>query len=264
MMISAREIVLALSIRCDGEWKSVYDIILKKKRLTDEEAKEAILKEKAPYKAIVDKDYPDFFKNVYQPPFLFYYYGNYDLLTARRKLTVVGTRNPTDYQRRTVPFLLEEAFSKSKVPITIVSGMAVGIDAMSMRMAMRHNLGVIAVLGSGIDHVYPEESKDIYDYCKSGKGLVISEYPLDTPPKASHFTFRNRLLAACSPVCFVGGGSRKSGSASTARHALELGKDILALPCDVTGDDLTNSLIQDGAGPVLSGRDIVEALEQNS
>lgn len=264
MNLKARDIVLALSIRCHGEWKDIYDIVAKKIQFTDEEFQKEILKEKAPFFAITDDEYPDYFKSVYQPPFLLYYYGNLDILTKGPRLTVVGTRKPNDYQNATIPQLLKECFERMKQKLVLVSGMAEGIDALAMRTAISAGVPVIGILGSGIDNPYPESSRDIYDYCRNGNGIILSEYPLKSKPLASHFTFRNRLLAACGHVVFVGGGKNRSGTSATARQALEQGKDILALPCDITGDDLTNSLIRDGARPVLESQDLIDALKDFS
>lgn len=264
MNLKARDIILALSVRCHGEWKDIYEIVVKKIQFTDEEFQKEILKEKAPFFAITDDEYPDYFKSVYQPPFLLYYYGNLDILNKGPRLTVVGTRKPNDYQNEVLPRLLKECFAKMKKKVVLVSGMAEGIDSLAMRTAMEEQIPVIGILGSGIDNPYPESSKDIYEYCKSGKGIVLSEYPLKSKPLADHFTFRNRLLAACGQVVFVAGGKNRSGTSSTARQALEQGKDILALPCNITGDDLTNTLIRDGARPVLESLDLCEALKDFS
>ncbi len=264
MHFQARDIILALSIHCDGEWKQIYDIVAKKIHFSDEAFRQEIEKEKAPFLCLTDEDYPDYFKIIHQPPFLLYYYGNVDLLKKGPRMTVVGTRHPNDYQKGAIPALLKECFERLKNRLVVVSGMAEGIDSLAMRTAMEQGLPVVGILGSGIDNPYPERSRDIYEYCKSGKGLVLSEYPLTAQPLASHFTFRNRLLAACGDLLFVGGGKNRSGTSSTARQALEMGKDILALPCNVSGDDLTNALIRDGARPVLDGKDIADALKDFS
>ncbi len=260
----AREIVLGLSVRCRGEWKEIYDIIEKKKKIEDEEIQEAIRNQKSSFVCITDESFPECLKNVYQPPFLLYYYGDISLLSRRRRLTAIGTRAPNSYQEKMMKKLIGETIEHFNGDLVVVSGMAIGLDGIAMKEAMHRGAPIIAVLGSGIDAPYPSENIDIYDYCRSGKGLVLSEYPGKTEPLASHFTFRNRILAATGKVCFIGGGKIRSGTSSTARQALELGRDILALPCDVSGDDLTNSLIQDGARPVLSYVDIVEAIKENS
>jgi DNA processing protein len=121
---------------------------------------------------------------------------------------------------------------------------------------------IISVIGSGIDNPYPSDNDGIYDYCKSGKGLVISEYPGKVSAKPENFLFRNRLLSSLSEVMFVAGGKNRSGTSSSVRLALEDNREILALPCDITGDDLTNSLISDGALSVLSASDLVNSLKE--
>lgn len=261
---TAREIVLGLSVKNQGEWKDIYATIEKKKRIQDEEIEEAVRSLKSSFVCITDESFPECLKTVYQPPFLLYYYGDYSLLNKSKRLTAIGTRSPTPYQEEMTKKLIGETIDYFNGDIVIVSGMATGLDSLAMRQAIRRGSPLIAILGSGIDYPYPSCNQDIYDYCKAGKGLLLSEYPAKCEPKANHFTFRNRLLAGVGKCCFIGGGKTRSGSASTARQALECGKEILALPCNVTGDDLTNSLIQDGAKPVLSYVDIVESVKENS
>lgn len=260
----ARDIVLALSVKCRGEWKDIYDIIEKKKRISDEEIQDALRNLNSSFVCITDDSFPDCVKSVYQPPFLLYYYGNYSLVSRKRKLAAVGTRTPSEYQEKMTKKLIGETIDHFEGDVVIVSGMANGLDSIAMRQAMRRGTPIIGILGSGIDNPYPENNRDIYDYCRDGKGLILSEYPTTIEPLPQHFTFRNRLIAAVGDVCFIDGGKIRSGTASTARQALELGKDILALPCDISGDDLTNSLIKDGAHSVLDAMDIVQSLKENS
>jgi DNA processing protein len=142
--------------------------------------------------------------------------------------------------------------------------MAYGLDQVCMKAAMRVGAPVVSIIGSGIDLPYPSENDGLYDYCKSGKGLVISEYPLTREAQPKNFIFRNRLLAACSPIIFVGGGKNLSGTSATVRMALERGKEITALPCNVTGNDLSNTLIKDGATSILSSEDLIKELMESS
>ncbi len=209
----------------------------------------------------MDDEYPVFFKNASNPPFIVYYYGNLSLLEKKYRLGVIGTRNPTLYQNDTVYRLISETEDKMKNDLVLVSGMARGLDQTAMEAALSKKAPVISIIGSGIDNPYPEFNKGIYDYCKTENGLVLSEYPGMEAAKPDNFVFRNRLLAMVSEVIFVGGGKNRSGTSSTVRQALDLNREIMALPCDITGDDLTNSLINDGAGSVLTSDDLVMALK---
>jgi DNA processing protein len=260
MAITIRDILLTLSVRYQGEWTRIYDAIKAKEELKAEEIHDAYQKTKANFLTLSDSEYPECFKNQCNPPFLLYYYGNKDFLKLKYRLAVIGTRSPTLYQNDTVFSLIQDLEKKFSDKVGIVSGMAKGIDQIAMMAAMERGAPILSVIGSGIDNPYPKENQKIYDYCCSQKGLVLSEYPLSTEAKPENFLFRNRLLASLGNALFVGGGRNRSGSASSVRYALDQNKDVLALPCNITGDDLTNSLISDGARSVLGVHDLADAL----
>jgi DNA processing protein len=261
----SREVLLFLSNKFEGEWQKIFDALQKKEiDVTDEEIKKLEAITKANYVEITSPMYPDCFKESYNPPFLFYYYGNLDLLNARYRMTCVGTRKPTMYQTDTCDMLIREVEEHFHNEVVIISGMAYGLDQVCMKAAMRVGAPVVSIIGSGIDLPYPSENDGLYDYCKSGKGLVISEYPLTREAQPKNFIFRNRLLAACSPIIFVGGGKNLSGTSATVRMALERGKEITALPCNVTGNDLSNTLIKDGATSIISSEDLIKELMESS
>ncbi|MDD7613603.1 MAG: DNA-processing protein DprA [Candidatus Enterosoma sp.] len=262
MDLRARKIRTALSKHCKGNWSERYQKRTKKEARPQEEIDQAFSDRKANRLMIGDCEYPDYFTNCPYPPRVRYYYGNLSLRKTRYRLTCVGTRKPTIYQHDTCARLIEEIEDVRKNKVAIVSGRAAGLDEAFRRAARKKNAPVIAVLGSGIDFCYPDKNKDIYEYCKSGKGLVISEYPGNLAPKQDNFLFRNRLMAARSEVVFIGGGSaRRSGTKSTVRYALDRNKEVMALPCNITGDDLTNTIIQEGAQAVLTSQDILDQLK---
>ncbi len=261
MNLQARSLLLGLSCHCDGEWEQVFRILKTKERITEDEVNEAFMKTDASFTTIVDEDYAESFKEIYHPPFLLYYYGNFSLLTDPRRISVVGTREPSSYQASSTDKIVREICRHYNGDVTIVSGMAKGLDGVAMRAAMKEGASVIAILGSGIDNPYPRENTDIYEYCKSGKGLVISEYPKDVDPIGDHFVFRNRLIAALGQIALIMGGKRASGTSTTVKYATELGREMFALPCNVTGDDLTNSLIADGVRPLLNSADVISELD---
>lgn len=260
--MNPREVLLTMSYLKSGDWNQIYESIKNKERLKDEDIIKAKKETKANFITVVDENYPECFKHLYNPPFLLYYYGNLSLLSYKYRLTAIGTRKPTLYQNNTVYSFLQECEDKFDNKMVIISGMAKGIDQSAMKAAMDKGAPLIAVIGSGIDNPYPKDNDGIYDYCKGGNGLVLSEYPLKTQAQPNNFVFRNRILAALSYVTFVGGGKKISGSMSTVHHSVELNNEILALPCNTTGDDLTNILIRDGATSVLTSEDIIEAVRQ--
>lgn len=257
-MLSSNDLLLFLSLHHEGEWQKIYEDVKKKTRYTIDEILAAKEKVSSPYITVTDPKYPRKLKGIYQPPFLLYYYGDLSLLERPRTLSCIGTRSPNLYQSDTVYRLIREVEQKTESDTVIVSGMAIGLDSSALRAAMEENAPIIAVIGSGIDKPYPECNRDIYEYCKEGKGLVLSEYPLMSKPKPNHFIFRNRIVTGLSPTLFVGGGKKRSGSATSVRFATDQGKDVMALPCNITGDDLTNTIIQAGAIPVLSSEDLID------
>lgn len=258
--MEAKDILVALSLKYEGDYEKMLSDIRKKVPLTKEEKERGQRETKSMVVSIVDSDYPSCFRSCYQPPLLLYYYGNLSLLEKPYRLTAIGTRHPSVYQSETCYSLLSQAEERMKDKMIVVSGMAIGLDQQCMLAAMDRGAPVVSVIGSGIDKPFPSENQGLYEYCKSGKGLVLSEYPIHCSAKPENFLFRNRLLAGISNVLFVGGGKSHSGTSVTVRYALEEGKDVLALPCNIGGDDLTNSLIKDGASPVLDTNDILEAL----
>lgn len=262
MQVSARDILLSISIQYDGDYqKMLNEIKYHKPDLSGNKIQEALSKVKANFCELTGEQYPSSFKNCINPPILFYYYGNLSLLEKKYRITCVGSRKPTIYQNRTCFEFLQRCEEHFKNDLVIVSGMAGGLDQTFMKAAMEKEAPVVSIIGSGIDNPYPSDNGGIYDYCKSGKGLVISEYPGELSAKKENFLFRNRLLAVASPVLFIGGGNNRSGTASTLKYALEFGKEVCALPCNVTGDDLTNSSIKSGAESILCPRDLIDVIE---
>lgn len=261
MKLSPREILFALSYQNKGEWKTILQDLKEKKPLSKEDIDYCHRACRNTYLSLLDEEYPSYFKEITHPPFLLYYYGNISLLHHPHKLSVVGTRKPTLYQNDTVYQLIQKVEEKTNCQTCIVSGMAQGIDQASLKAARDRNAPIIAVIGSGIDNPYPRENDGLYEYCKGSNGLILSEYPGNCNAKRDNFIFRNRLIVALSEILFVGGGKLHSGTSSSANLALDYNKEILALPCNISGDDLTNVLIRDGATSVLDENDILSALK---
>jgi DNA processing protein len=203
------------------------------------------LKHSAEYSILTywDDEYPEELKNIFDPPVVLYYIGNLDLFKTK-KVSVVGTRKPSQYGKN-----ICEDIVKVLENYTIVSGMAYGIDSISHRSAKK----TIAVLGTGIDVVFPKANEDLYQKI-SKEGLILSEYMPGTPGMKYQFPYRNRIIAALSEKTIVVEAAKKSGSLITARYALEYGKDVLAVPGDVSRFNSygTNFLIYNGATPIIS------------
>ena len=251
-----RNKLLSLSNYCEGNYEKMFSMIKSKEIVDDKYSKEI----KSNFLTILDTNYPKRLKNIYKPPILFYYYGNISLLDSKKILAVVGSREVNSYQESMTNKLVDEVLSKSENKVTILSGMAKGVDQIAMKQAMKRNANIISVIASGIDNPYPKDNSGIYEYCKGNKGLIISERPLTYSAVKEDFIFRNRLLAGLSDAVLVTAGKKHSGTASTVRFGIDFGKEILSLPCNVTGDDLTNTLILDGARMILSSDDIIDSL----
>ncbi|SFS54368.1 DNA-processing protein DprA [Marininema halotolerans] len=204
---------------------------------------------------IWDRDYPELLRKLPQPPWILYLKGNRSLLNGRC-LAVVGTRKPTHYGKNITKSLMTEVVAQGW---TVVSGMAAGIDGDAHRSVLNTGGKTIAVLGSGVDVVYPKHHQSLYERLVQ-EGLVLSEMAPGTKPHPGLFPQRNRIISGLSHGVLVVEAAERSGSLITADCSLEQGRDVFAIPGPITSEKSlgTNRLIQQGAKCVLSGSDIVE------
>jgi DNA processing protein len=206
---------------------------------------------------IADAEYPQSLLNTIDPPLFLYVKGRTDLLNARA-LAVVGSRNATAQGIRNA-----EAFSKSAsdAGLCIVSGMAHGIDSAAHIGGLEGTGSSIAVVGTGLDKVYPAANRELAHRLAQA-GAIISEFPLGTPPLASNFPRRNRIISGLSLGCLVVEASVQSGSLITARMALEQGREVFAIPGSIHSPQSKgcHALIKQGAKLVENARDILEEL----
>ncbi len=206
---------------------------------------------------IADAQYPQALLNIADPPFLLYVKGNPDLLNAP-SLAVVGSRNATTQGIRNA-----EAFAKSAsdASLCIVSGMAHGIDAAAHLGGLQGAGSSIAVVGTGLDKVYPAANRELAHRLAQA-GTIVSEFPLGTPPLPANFPRRNRIISGLSLGCLVVEASVQSGSLITARMALEQGREVFAIPGSIHSPQSRgcHALIKQGAKLVESAQDILEEL----
>ncbi len=205
-----------------------------------------------------DPDYPRRLRQIYNAPPVLYVKGAL-LPQDEWAVAVVGTRRPTDYGREAARVLAE---GLARQGITVVSGLALGIDAEAHKAALDAGGRTIAVLGSGFRHLYPARHIPLARRIVE-QGAVISEYALDVRPEASNFPPRNRIISGLSLGVVVVEAGERSGALITARYAAEQGREVFAVPGPIfhhpsTG---TNRLIQQGAKAVTSVRDILEELD---
>ncbi|HHT63914.1 MAG: DNA-processing protein DprA [Bacillota bacterium] len=231
---------------------------LPEKNLTEDQVEllfEKFLKSEAKVTTFYDEEYPSLLKNIYDPPFVLFYRGRMPK-AENICIGMVGSRKATAYGRLMAETLARDLAGKG---IWVVSGMARGIDTYSHQGCLKAGGMTVAVLGSGIDVVYPRENKSLYEQIIAS-GLVISEFPLGTPPLPQHFPARNRIISGMSRGVIVVEAAEKSGSLITVDFALEQGRDVFALPGPVTSplSRGTHKLIRQGAKLVENANDILE------
>lgn len=201
--------------------------------------------------------YPEHLKNIYSPPVLLFVKGNLSSADSI-SVSIVGSRNATQYGIRVAYDLGKQLAQKG---ITVVSGMARGIDTAAHKGALDGGGRTIAVLGCGLDFVYPPENKVLMNNI-SNNGAVITEYPLGTKPDAKNFPCRNRIISGFSLGTIIVEASSRSGSLITADLALEQNREVFAVPGPIysKASEGTNNLIKQGAKIVTSLVDILEEL----
>jgi DNA processing protein len=203
-----------------------------------------------------DADYPRLLLEIPTPPAVLYYRGRVELsenLAQKPLVGIVGTRKPSEYGIRWTR-LISSALAKSG--FTVVSGLAAGIDTESHLATLKAGGRTLAILGTGVDVVYPAQNLQLYKEILNS-GLVLSEYPTKTPPHRTHFPRRNRIIAGLSRAVLVMEAPMKSGALITADYANDFGRDVYALPGRI--DDYPAQgclkLLTQGATPILKELD---------
>ena len=199
-----------------------------------------------------DDDYPTLLRESPLPPPILHYLGEpqpEDLTGQRPSVAIVGTRSPSEYGKRWTRRLTEALVAEN---ITILSGMAAGIDTIAHETCLRHNGRTIAVFGTGVDVIYPDSNRKLYAAIRD-RGLILSEYPAQTRPRREHFPARNRIVAALSRATIVTEAPERSGALITARLANDYGREAIAIPGNLDNPNLRgcNRLIADGAAQLV-------------
>ncbi|MFH1412752.1 MAG: DNA-processing protein DprA [bacterium] len=208
-----------------------------------------------------DSNYPALLKQIHDPPHILYCRGILNPQLTKFTLAVVGSRKHSPYGHQVIRKLVSEL---SKLGITIVSGLAFGLDALAHQTALDYHGKTIAVLGSGLDdyNIYPSENLQLAHQIIANNGCLISEYAPGTGAQKYHFPMRNRIISGMSLGTLVIEAAERSGSLITARYALEQNREVMAIPgrIDSSTSKGTNNLIKMGARPVTSIDDILETL----
>lgn len=178
---------------------------------------------------ILDTDYPPLLRESVSPPFILYQRGGYGAWSERLHLSLVGTRMISDYGRRLTHDLLAE-LAVQQLPVSIISGLAYGVDIEAHRKALSLGLPTVAVLAHGLDQVYPNVHRNTAEEILSSGGALVSEYPPGVRPYKQAFVARNRIIAGLSEGTVVMEAGERSGSLSTARYAFESNREVFAFP----------------------------------
>ena len=204
-----------------------------------------------------DALYPKRLREIYLPPVVLFYKGRLELFN-RLSIGIVGARNHTPYSKEALEFLLPDILDRK---VSIISGLARGVDSLAHQLTLDLKGETIAVIGNGINICYPKENQSLYDAIGK-KGLILSEYPLDSPPLKFHFPYRNRIIAGLSHGLCVIEAKLHSGSLITANVALNENRQVFALPGNITSEYSkgTNELITAGAFPIRNANDILDSL----
>ena len=204
-----------------------------------------------------DENYPRRLKDIDQPPPVLYLRG--DLTPGDEwAVAIVGTRRITSYGRQVTE---EVASTLARNGVTVVSGLARGVDAVAHQAALNAGGRTLAVLGNGVDRIYPPENRRLAEQIIS-QGALISDYPLGTPPEGTNFPPRNRIISGLALAVVVVEAGLDSGALITSTFAVEQGRDVFAVPGSILAHQSkgTNRLIQDGAHPLLDPQEILEVL----
>ncbi len=227
-------------------------------KLLDQAHREIERLAKKKYSILTQEDgsYPEYLREIFDPPFVLYCAGRVEALKGPA-VSIVGARQPSAYGRAVAERLARDLASRGLV---VVSGMARGIDSIAHWGALKGGR-TVAVLGSGLDTLYPRENRSLFEKIIE-QGAVVSEFPLQSPPLGFHFPLRNRIISGLSLALVVVEATGKSGSLISARLALEQNREVMAVPGNITSDlsQGTNWLIKTGAKLVETWEDVAEEL----
>lgn len=210
--------------------------------------------------SIESNEYPEQLRNIYDAPLKLYVLGN-KVLLKQKGIAIVGSRKATEYGKK-VALQLSKKLSENG--INIISGLALGIDTCAhLGTLQQNNIGkTIAVLGSGLDEIYPKQNIKLAKNIIENGGCIITEYPLGRKPEKLNFPQRNRIISGLSKGVVVVEASEKSGSLITSEFALEQGREVFAVPGNILNFTSvgTNNLIKQGAKLVTNYMDILEEI----
>lgn len=204
---------------------------------------------------IYDADYPQTLASIPDPPLILYARGDRKLLQGNH-LSVIGSRKPSPTAKNKINVLLPPLIEQS---VTIVSGLAYGIDGMSHQLTLDQKGKTIAVLAFGFNHIYPKRHTSLYRTIERN-GLLLTEYPPDVKPERWQFPERNRIISGLSQATLIIEATEHSGTMITADQALEQGKDVFVVPDSIFLPEAKGclKLLQEGAIPITQPQDLLD------
>lgn len=244
----------------ENTWKKIE---MEKQRIDPDSELAMLDKMKVNVITIKEEGYPALLKNIYDPPPMIYYRGDFIKIMKRKMgIAIVGSRKATYYGRKVAREIAAELASRGYI---IISGLARGIDTNAHLGSLEAKGQTIAVLGCGIDRIYPPENRSL-TYRIIENGAVISEFPIYTKPEKSNFPRRNRIISGLTVGTLVVEASEKSGALITADFALDQGREVFAIPGSIHSflSRGCHKLIKQGAKLVHSYQDILEEFEEKS
>lgn len=229
-----------------------------RKKLDPQNYMESIKDKDIKWMSLFDEDYPKLLFQIYDPPVVFYYKGEI-LPQDDKAIAIVGTRKMTGYGKTVTEQFTRDLISAG---LTIVSGLAWGVDSQAHKSAIDALGRTLAVLGGGLNQIYPPENSMLAQNIVEGHGAVISEFPPDFPSMPGNFPSRNRIISGLSLATLVTEAAEDSGSLITARVALEQGREVFAVPGPITSDLSKGpiDLIKEGARIAADAKEILEEL----
>lgn len=218
---------------------------------------------KACFLALCDKNYPKLLSQIDNPPIVLFVKGDVSKINFDKTIGIVGTRKITNYGKEVTKLF---SYDLAANGFTIVSGLAMGVDAQAAWSAIEAKSKTIAVLGNGVDLCFPSSNEDLYDKILDASGIIVSEFPLGQTPTVGSFPSRNRIIAGLSLGVLVTEGDKDSGSLITAKDALKFNRPVFAIPGPITSSLSKGplTLIEKGAKLVVSADDILRVLNVKS
>ncbi len=239
--------------------KTIENFLDRRKSVNPDKLPEEIEKKDIKTISIIDDNYPAILKEIHDPPALLFVKGDLSICNLERTLAVVGSRKCSLYINGVLKKIISEM---ANTDVTIVSGMASGVDTFAHQAALDTNLKTIAVIGSGFDFIYPAKNKRLFNNIIEQNGAVLSEYYPDKTPEAWRFPKRNRIVSGLSKGTLVAEAGLKSGALITARLTAEQNRELMCIPGMISNPNTegTHKLLKEGAALVTTFNDILDCL----